>query len=98
MTIVELNLDNCRRVLYLYTIQVKYKAMKIKQSVLDQIKGNSRLRLALALNCSEQWIIKLMEKNQPNGPLTLIAALNAISEETGLTQDEILEADSKVIA
>lgn len=70
--------------------------MKIKQSILDQIKGNSRLRLALAVGCSEQWIIKLMDKNQPNGPLTLIAALNVLSEETGLTQDEILEEGNKI--
>lgn len=47
-----------------------------------------RLQLALKLSCTEQWIIKLIEANKPNGPLTTHSAIQAIKEFTSLKKDE----------
>jgi hypothetical protein len=52
-----------------------------------------RLSLALALGFTEQWIIKLLDANKENGPLTTAKALQVIREETGLTDSEILEEE-----
>lgn len=49
------------------------------------------LKLALALGFTEVWIHRLIQKNKENGDLTTAAALKVISEETGLSQVEILE-------
>jgi hypothetical protein len=47
--------------------------------------------LALKLGHTEQWIIQLRKKNDPNGPLTTMAAMGVIRENTGLTDFDILE-------
>lgn len=52
-----------------------------------------RLRLAMALDCTEQWIIKLIAANKPNGPLTTEAALRVAEKETGLSRKQILESE-----
>lgn len=54
-----------------------------------------RLKLALALGFTEQWIMKVIAKNKENGPLTTATALMVIREETGLCDNEILEATTE---
>lgn len=71
--------------------------MKLTKKALNGIKDQSRrLKLALALGFSEQWINRVIAANKPNGPLTTAIALKVIREETGLTDVEILmqEKDS----
>jgi hypothetical protein len=50
-----------------------------------------RLKLALALCCTEAWIIKLIGANKKNGPLTTASAISVIKQETGFTDKAILE-------
>lgn len=64
--------------------------MTITKQALNKITVQGRVKLALALNVSEQWIIKLMAANKPNGPLTTYSAIKVIREETGLTDKQIL--------
>lgn len=67
--------------------------MKLTKRALRKLDNkNSKLKLALALGFSEQWAVKLLSQNKPNGPLTTISAINFIEQETGLKQEEILEA------
>lgn len=51
------------------------------------------LKVAIALNFSEQWIVRLIKDNKDNGPLTTVAALRTLQEETGLSQEDILEEE-----
>lgn len=68
--------------------------MKLTRKAIKGIKEQgTRLKLALALGFSEQWIIKVIDANKSNGPLTTALALKVIREETGLTDSEILEEE-----
>jgi hypothetical protein len=61
---------------------------------LDAIQEHSpgiKLKLALALNCSEGSINRYIRENSDN--LTKAAAMIVIREETGLTSDEILNRE-----
>jgi hypothetical protein len=70
--------------------------MKLSQRALDIMgskdKQPSRLKLALALGCSERWIEKLLDSNKSNGPLTTVAAVQVIREETDLNDSDIVES------
>jgi len=55
-----------------------------------------RVALMSALGFRELWVIKSIENNKPNGPLTTVAAVKAIQQVTGLSQDEILEEVAEV--
>lgn len=69
--------------------------MKLSKKALKGIKNQpARLKLALAMGFSEQWINKCIDANKQNGPLTTATALKAIREETGLTDSEILEEET----
>ena len=73
-------------------------APKVIEILSDPANRPFRYRLAAALNFSEYWICKRIAQNKPNGPLTTLAAIRVISEETGLSQEEILEeTSSKVV-
>lgn len=66
--------------------------MKLTKKALQSIFQHSpgiKLKLALALNCSEGSINRYLRENDDN--LTKAAALEVIRKETGLTDDEILE-------
>lgn len=70
--------------------------MKVKREILEKIDNpRSRTRIALRLGCGEQNVANLIRKNFDNGALTKMIALKAISEETGLSLDEILEETGK---
>lgn len=65
--------------------------MKLSEQAKGKITRKAVLALALEFGFTELWINKLIEKNKENGILTTAKAVQIISEETGLSQDEILE-------
>jgi hypothetical protein len=70
------------------TMQLTKAALK---AILDHSPG-IKLKLALALNCSEGSINRYIRENDDN--LTKAAALEVIRKETGLSDTEILERES----
>ena len=60
------------------------------QAILDHSPG-IKLKLALALGCSEGTINRYIRENDDN--LTKAAALEVIRRETGLTDEKILEKE-----
>lgn len=69
--------------------------MKLRPKILEKLNTPSvRVRLALALNCTEQTVIRYIKANDDN--LTKAAALAVIREETGLEDSEVLEDFCKV--
>lgn len=75
-----------------------HKYMRLTQTALLKI-NNPRVRVALAyaLGFTEQWVIRLIEANKDNGPLTTIKALSVINGETGLVNSEILEEEPVIV-
>jgi len=79
--------------------------MKLKETV-QAIIGNQndykakviRTRIALALNFTEFWVGRCIKANKDNGPLTTMAAIEIIREETGLEDSEILEEADQIAA
>lgn len=67
--------------------------MKLTKRAIKKLTKQTRLKLAIAMDFSEQWINRLVDQNKDNGPLTTITAMQIIMKETGLTQEEILEAE-----
>ena len=74
--------------------------MKLTNNTIAAINGNRSaiMRLAIVLGFSERWILRVIGKNKKNGPLTTIAALQIIREETGLSDSEILEDSDAELA
>lgn len=74
--------------------------MKISAKAIEAFKGNSRLknRIALEMNKSVYSVDRWISENEQNGPLTTARALQLISEETGLSSEEILEESTERIA
>lgn len=73
--------------------------MILTQKALTQIdEKRVRLQLALALNCTEQWIIKMISANKPNGPLTTESALRVMEKETGLLRKQLLQTEPATAA
>ena len=71
--------------------------MKVKQEILDQVNNvPSRRRISEKLGIGDQMLYKHLLANNSNGALTKMKALVAISEETGIAVDQILEEDSEV--
>lgn len=82
----------------LYNINLDYQIytsnMKLTKTAIDKIKEPAiRRELTCTLKCTDQTIIRYIEKNRDNGPLTTIGALNTIKDQTGLTDSEILEEE-----
>lgn len=68
--------------------------MKLSMVALNKINITpTRLKLALELGCTERWISRLIKDNEPNSDLTLSSALKIIRDETGLSDEEILESE-----
>lgn len=68
--------------------------MKIRQIVIMAIRGNTELRRRLkdVLDISEPTLLRMLNDNRDD--LTKAAALKVIREETGLSDQEILEEDT----
>lgn len=71
--------------------------MKLSKKALSAITPKTRLKLALGLDCTEQWMIQLLDKNKENGPLTTATALQIIRQETGLRDDQILTKETEIV-
>jgi len=68
--------------------------MKIKQTILDQINNvESRRGISEKLGIGDQMLYKHIKTNSDDGPLTKMIALMAISEETGIPIDQVLEQE-----
>ena len=69
--------------------------MKLTKRALAANKDKKdRRELQETLDCTEQTIIRYIQKNEPNGPLTTAGALQTIRIETGLTDKQILEVET----
>lgn len=71
--------------------------MKLSEEVIgiiskqrDQQAKAIRTKLALDLNFTERWVLKCIEENKDNGPLTTVKAVERLKKETGLKQSQIL--------
>lgn len=88
--------QNCTPQMYNKNNYQKQKNMKLRKNTGKLIIENRKLinRLGYELggekgahtNTIERWI----DDNKENGPLTTVKAIEIISEETGLTQEQIL--------
>ena len=67
--------------------------MKLSKKAIKKIDRTITQKLAIALGFSEYWVSRLVKKNKANGPLVTPSALSVIKEETGLQDEEILEAE-----
>jgi hypothetical protein len=65
--------------------------MVLTETALKSITAKTRIRLASALGCTEQWVIKMIAANKSNGPLTTYTALRVLREDSGLNDQELLE-------
>lgn len=78
---------------YITPVNIK-KQMKLSENALTAIKDKSGLRLrnliALELNIHFSSLERWLSENRADGPLTRASILKLITEETGLTQEEIL--------
>lgn len=68
--------------------------MKLTQLALQRIRDKKiRALLALALNVTDQSIVNYINRNHDF--LTKAAALKVIREETGLTDEQILQEETE---
>lgn len=65
--------------------------MKLSTKAISKIDRTAILQLCLALNFTELWVNKLVERNKDNGPLTTAKAVQVIHEITGIDESEVLE-------
>lgn len=74
--------------------------MILKSTAIQLILDNPAVSLALAskLKFTQTWIRELARVNRENSPLTTMAAVQVIREETGLLDSEILEEREPVAA
>jgi hypothetical protein len=69
--------------------------MKLSKKAIKLLKNRAlMLKVAIALDFSEQWVLILIKRNNTNGPLTTVTCVQTIVRESGLSQDEILEGES----
>lgn len=71
--------------------------MKLKQEIIDRLNNPpTRRRISAKLkSCGDQAIYKHLRGNSENGRLTKMDALKAISEETGVSIDQLLDDPSE---
>lgn len=66
--------------------------MRLTKNALNQINNSrTRMRIALALGCSDMTVRRYIDSNDDN--LTKAASLAVIKEDTHLNDSEILEED-----
>lgn len=66
--------------------------MKLSKKAVRKISNPHAIgQLMIGLDFTELWIKRLIDQNKINGPLTTYRALEIIKQETGLTDDEILQ-------
>ena len=74
--------------------------MKLTGSIVEIIGATDnrrakaiRTKLALALNFTERWVLKCIQENKDNGPLTTMKAMQVLREESEMSDSEILEEE-----
>lgn len=70
--------------------------MKISRTILKDLTVRTKTRIALEFNCSFATVDRWIRKNEANSQLTTVKALEIIKEETGLSDQEILEEEKQV--
>ena len=71
--------------------------MQLKAEIIDKINTPKvRLMLAVELDVTEQSIIKAINKNADNGPLTKFKALQKIAQVTGVAKHEDLLTETAI--
>ena len=70
--------------------------MKISKPAIGKITVRTKNRLALEFDCSVPTIDRWIKDNDENGDLTKARAIQIISEETELSDSEILEESDAV--
>lgn len=69
--------------------------MKLTNAAIGKLSDRMlAIKIAVALKFSEQWMQRVIAKNKENGPLTTAMAIAIIKEDTGLTEEEILEQET----
>lgn len=81
------------------TYKRKTNIMKLTQTIIGKLTSDRtmRLKVAVALNFSEQWTDRLITANKDNGPLTTAKSIKVIREETGLEDSQILEEETVAV-
>lgn len=70
--------------------------MKLTNKAIEALSTTAnRMRLALAMDCSEAKVRRDLIENCIDSDLTKISVIKAIEEITGLTESEILEAQTQ---
>lgn len=65
--------------------------MKLSKKGISALSDRAIMtEVMLALEISEQWMLKLISANKKNGPLTTMISVWAISKRTGLPIEEIV--------
>lgn len=71
--------------------------MTLTEKAIAQLRNyRAQRELSYILDCSPRTIIRYLDCNEKNGPLTTIGAINKIKELTGLTEKQILEAEQAI--
>lgn len=74
----------------------KYTKMKLTQRAIELFRKDTQIKNTLAsfFECSVYSVERWIKDNKDNGPLTTVLAIQILEKEIGLTQEEILEAES----
>lgn len=68
--------------------------MKLTKEAIEQINTvRMRLLIALSLNSTEAYVVRLIKENKNNGALTKAAAIDVIRRETGMNDEQILDKE-----
>lgn len=72
----------------------------LRDSIVEIIRADYELRtdLSKALDLRDDTIVRAARKNQPNGPLTLYAALQVLNNKTGLSFEKILVDSEELVS
>jgi predicted transcriptional regulator len=71
--------------------------MRLSKTAILALRGTdqeTKERIAKAIGVSTPTIYRYIQANEINGQLTKAAAVKKISEETGLSNDQVLEEDT----
>ena len=71
--------------------------MKISDKAKQLITTRAKNMIAIELNCSAYTVDRWLKDNESNGDLTKAVPLRIIREETGLTDEQILEEAPVVV-
>lgn len=70
--------------------------MKLTPEAISALKDGSKLRnrLSYEMGCHFSTVDRWINENEENGKLTTVKAIAVITEETGLTMDQIITEET----